>query len=351
MRMFRTESYTLMPGAKAEAYKELGVGDTEPVPKVDLFSNDHNASKSLNCTKMSSTWKYHWEKVGLCYANPPFSCMLKAVVKTVLDKARLLYVFPDWTANGVDRDWRALLDHLTVKRVYLPDEPLYIKDHALKPTPKPRWRSMMTLIDGKVNKVEKFVLGSVTSKFLQSRVKGWGMEELIKNQTRFPLTFVEGPRPELEEVPRETTTPPIQTPAFSIDTVTGTSSFCTNNCFWEEPAFEQPMMHAQSKFTTAETMLLGITKGNEGLVEQQKQRDLVRGFPSKNSWPITRDDRELLLAKIQDLERESLKGRFKVHYRRRDKDSKALPEVELFYSLLERAMWDEPETKVPPKPV
>ena len=117
MWMFRTENYTLMLGPKAESYKEPEVGDTELVPKVDLFSNHHNTSDSLNCTKENNALKYGWEKRGLCYALSSSPYMLEAVVKTVLEEARLLLVSPDWMAKGVDLDWRGLLDHLTVKRV------------------------------------------------------------------------------------------------------------------------------------------------------------------------------------------------------------------------------------------
>ena len=84
------------------------------------------------------------------------------------------------------------MDCLTRKRVCLPDAALYQKDNSTV-IPKPKWRSMVSLLDGESNYVLKEELNEVTCKFIQARNKGWGRKELRERMTRLLLINVSVP--------------------------------------------------------------------------------------------------------------------------------------------------------------
>jgi hypothetical protein len=68
------------------------------------------------------------------------------------------------------------LDRLSVDIIYLPDVPLYVSDKAKKPLPKPKWTSMISLIDGKLVRPEE--LDKSVVKLIQRMSKNFGLLDL-----------------------------------------------------------------------------------------------------------------------------------------------------------------------------
>ena len=106
------------------------------------------------------------------WANPPFSKISKAVTKVALDKAKVVMVTPDWGVFGPTGYWRKVLDRLTVRRMYLPDVPIYEKfGDPSQLLPKPHWQTMVSVLDGGVNLVSALELDPSLVKSLKKRRK------------------------------------------------------------------------------------------------------------------------------------------------------------------------------------
>ena len=74
------------------------------------------------------------------------------MTKVALEGAKVVMVTPDWGVFGPTGYWRKLLDRLTVRRMYLPDLPIYEKfGDPSQLLPKPHWRTMVSVLDGGVN--------------------------------------------------------------------------------------------------------------------------------------------------------------------------------------------------------
>ena len=108
-RLFRTESYTLVPEIRQDALCELEVSKTSV--SVDVFANHKNFQESNYLTRENSAWRYDWSKLtpnenDFLWANPPFSQLAKVVTKLCLEPTKMILVHPDWQ----DQYWSPLLN-------------------------------------------------------------------------------------------------------------------------------------------------------------------------------------------------------------------------------------------------
>ena len=197
-RMFRTESYQLIPSLKYQAIVSLGITQSELDPavvapalttnpdlqgerlvvsgcNVDLFASLKNRNERLFCCTSNSAWVYDWKNLGLVWANPPFSKMLQTLTKVALEEADMILVAPLWEHRKSAAKWSELLKRLTVRQVLLPDDvPLYIPEAGTKPLPKPEWSSAVYFISGRLNKVPRELLDKGLVKKIRSKCLGWG---------------------------------------------------------------------------------------------------------------------------------------------------------------------------------
>ena len=80
-------------------------------------------------------------------------------------------VTPEWGHSGPNAQWRRLLDRLTVRRVILPNIPLYEKfGDKSKLLPKPLWSSMLSMIDGGLNSVSEMELDPTIVALIRKKI-------------------------------------------------------------------------------------------------------------------------------------------------------------------------------------
>ena len=176
-KMWVTESYQLDPIIRRQALEDLG----QPQElAVDLFADAENALEEKFITKKQNSWTFHWgllSKEKACWANPPFSKLVEVMHKVALDEAKIVICTPDWGRSGGAKEWRELLDRMTVIRVPLPDKEIYWrgKDHVK--VPKPRWGSMVSLTDG--SRIVKEDLAEKLVKILTKLNKGRSFPDLM----------------------------------------------------------------------------------------------------------------------------------------------------------------------------
>ena len=176
MRLVKKEACSLVPELREEVLRDLG----GPQPQVDLYANPKNHTETLYCTPLNSCYGYNWATLGLCWANPPWSHLKKMVTKCVLDGAKMLVITPDRGVVGEAREWRPLLDELTVARVPLPAVLLYVSDGAKHPLPAPRWGSIASLLDGGSCTIPFSDLDPQVVKFLHRVNRGLAVDDLRK---------------------------------------------------------------------------------------------------------------------------------------------------------------------------
>lgn len=182
LNLFLTESYKLSEPIREQAMIQLGI-NPENV-QVELFASTLNSSYRHYCSKSDSAFKYCWNYLGLCYANPPFSMMSRVLTKIVMDQALVVLVTPDWMPTGQVKYWKNLLDAITVRQVSLPQVPLYVRDGGHEPLPAPSWSSSLSLCDGR--KANMSQLDPVLVKWLAKVCQGHGPENL-KSRSACPV--------------------------------------------------------------------------------------------------------------------------------------------------------------------
>ena len=161
---YKSEDYKLKPSVRSMALAELEISPDDI--SIDLFASSKNTQEKLFCSKSNTAWRYNWQELTQhpqehLWVNPPFSKIARAVTKVALEKAKVVMVTPDWGVFGPTGYWRKLLDRLTVRRVDLPDVPIYEKfgDASLL-LPKPHWQTMLSVLDGGVNLVSALELAN-----------------------------------------------------------------------------------------------------------------------------------------------------------------------------------------------
>jgi hypothetical protein len=191
LRHWTHESYTLIPAKRKSSLVQLAVSEIGGC----LFASRANRTHELFCSRENSAWWYNWgsltERVPW-WANPPFSKLQHVIVKVILEQANLVLVTPDWT-GGEHEKWRTLLDRITTKRAEFPSQEgigiTYHLDDG-KEMPDPKWGTMVSLVDGKVNQVAIETLPTESVEHVHRLSKGFLLNDFLL-KTNLGKTFTE----------------------------------------------------------------------------------------------------------------------------------------------------------------
>ena len=86
----------------------------------------------------------------MAYENPRFSELGNVLTKAALERSRMVLCSPNWGAHGGNEYWRTLLDKLTLTSIQLPDDAICVPLGRKTPIGKPRWGSMLSVVDGRL---------------------------------------------------------------------------------------------------------------------------------------------------------------------------------------------------------
>ena len=147
MASYRTEDYQLLGEVLDQGLKVLGYSREDL--GVELFASHKQHVLNFYCSKgKNCSYKFYWPSFGMAYGNPRFSELGKVLTNVALERSRMVLCSPDWGAHGGNEYWRTLLDRLTISSVRLPDEAIYVPLGRKTPIRKPRWGSMLSVVDG-----------------------------------------------------------------------------------------------------------------------------------------------------------------------------------------------------------
>ena len=182
MAVSKTEDYQLLAEVLDQGLKELGYSREDL--SVELFARDQQHVLDLYCSEgKNCSYKVYWPSLGMAYGNPRFSELGKVLTKVALELSRMVLCSPDWGAQGGNKYWRTLLDRLTISSVRLPDEAIYVPLGRKMPITKPRWRSMLSVVDGGLTSIPWEDLDSTLVKAIQRERDGLTLGGL-KDQVR-----------------------------------------------------------------------------------------------------------------------------------------------------------------------
>ena len=120
--------------------------------------------------------------MGLAYANPPSSLPSKIITKIAYERGRVVMCTPDWGCSGEPTYWRRMLDRMTVGRVQLPDDPIYVPEDSDTAMQAPEWASFLFIVDGSLNPVPLCDLDQVLLKEVMAENRGLTLSDL-KNRS------------------------------------------------------------------------------------------------------------------------------------------------------------------------
>ena len=177
MAASRTEDYQLLGEVLDQGLKELGY--SREVMSVESFASDKQHVLDLYCSKgKNCSYKFYWPSFGIAYGNPRFSELEKVLTKVALERSRMVLCSPDWGVHGGNEYWRTLLDRLTISSVRLPDEAIYVPLGRKTPIGKPRWGSMLSMVDGGPTSIPWESLDSTLVQAIQRESDGLTLGDL-----------------------------------------------------------------------------------------------------------------------------------------------------------------------------
>ena len=126
---------------------------------MELFASQQQHIMQLYClTHSNNAFRFFWKAMGIVYANPPFSLLAKVLTKIAYEGGRVVMCTPDWGCSGEHAYWRPMLDRMTEGRVQLPDCPINVPGDSDTAIQAPEWASLLSIVDGSLNPVQKNVL-------------------------------------------------------------------------------------------------------------------------------------------------------------------------------------------------
>ena len=135
-RSYRTENYQLLRPVLGNGLAALHMDLNEV--QVELFASKAQHMVQLYCSRyFNNAYHFYWRSLGLCYANPSFSQLSKALTKTTPEGGRVVLCTPDWSTTGEHANSRRLLDRMTVGRTELPDSQIYVPEDSQETMPAP----------------------------------------------------------------------------------------------------------------------------------------------------------------------------------------------------------------------
>ena len=147
--------------------------------RVELFASNKQHVLDLYCSRgKNCCYKFYWPSFGMAYGNPRFSELGKVLTKVALDCSCMVLCSPDGGAHGGNVYWRTLLDRLTISSVRLPDEAIYVPLGRKTPFRKPRWGSMLSVVDGGLTSIPREDLDSTLLQTIQRESDGLALGDL-----------------------------------------------------------------------------------------------------------------------------------------------------------------------------
>ena len=154
----KKESSTMMVASKSENYQLLGdvlhqglkgLGYSQEDLNLELFASDKQHVLDLYCSKgKNCRTKFYWVSFGMAYGNPTLSELGKVLTKVAMQHSRMVLCSPDSGVHGGNEYWHTLLEKLTLTSTQLPDDAIYVPLGRKPPIGKPRWGSMLSVVDG-----------------------------------------------------------------------------------------------------------------------------------------------------------------------------------------------------------
>ena len=146
---------------------------------MELSARDKQHVLDLYCSKGKNCgYKFYWPSFGMAYGNPRFSELGKVLTKVALECSRVVLCSPDRGAHGGNKYWQTLLDRLTISFVRLPDEARYVPLGGKTPFGKPRWGSMLSVVDGGLTSIPWEDLESTLVQAIQLQSDGIALGDL-----------------------------------------------------------------------------------------------------------------------------------------------------------------------------
>ena len=197
---YRTENYQLARHVLVNRLAALQV--TLDEIQVEWFASQQQHIIQLYCSKhLNNAFCFFWKAMGLAFANPPFSLLAKVLTKIAYEGGRVVMCTPDWGCSGEHAYWRRMLDRMTVKRLQLPDGPIYVPEDSDTAMQDPEWASFLSIVDGSLNPVPLCDLDQVLLKEVMAENRGLTLSDLKKGSPEHlsaTLTGCESPDGYLE---------------------------------------------------------------------------------------------------------------------------------------------------------
>ena len=146
MAASKTEDYQLEGEVLDQGLKELGYSREDL--SMELFASNKQHVLDLYCSGgKNCCYKFYCPSFGMAYGHPRFSELGKVLTMVALERSRMVLCSPNWGAHGGNEYWQTLLDRLTISSVRLPDEAIYLPLGRQTPIRKPRWGSLLSMVD------------------------------------------------------------------------------------------------------------------------------------------------------------------------------------------------------------
>ena len=176
----KTEDYQLPGDVLDRGLKELGYSREDL--NVELFARDKQHVLGLYCSNgKNCCYKFYWPSFRMAYGNPRFSELGNVLTKVALECSRMVLCSRDSGAHGRDDYWRTLLDKLTLTCIPLPDDAIYVPLGRKTPIRKPRWGSMLSVVEGSLAQVPWEDLDPAMVQEIQRESSGFTLD-VLKNQ-------------------------------------------------------------------------------------------------------------------------------------------------------------------------
>ena len=178
---YRTENYQLAHHVIENGLTALQVNLDDI--QVELFASRQQHIMQLYCSKhLNNAFRFFSKAMGLAYANPPYSLLAKVLTKIAYEGGRVVMCTPDWGCSGEHAYWRCMLDRMTVRRVQLPDSPIYVPEDSDTAMQAPEWASFLSIVDGSLNPVPLCDLDQLLLKEVMAENRGLTLSDL-KNRS------------------------------------------------------------------------------------------------------------------------------------------------------------------------
>ena len=144
-----------------------------------MFASNKQHVLDLYCSQGENpSYKFYWPSFGMAYRNPRLSELGKVLTKVASERSRMFLCSPDSGAHGGNEYWRTLLDRLTISSVRLPDEAIYVPLGRKTPIEKPRWGSMLSVVDRGLTSIPWEDLDSTLVQAIQRESDGLALNDL-----------------------------------------------------------------------------------------------------------------------------------------------------------------------------